>query len=36
MANATNSIGQTQVATLIWNLAGYHNNVMRNITLVAG
>jgi hypothetical protein len=36
MVNATNSIGQTQVATLIWNLAGYHNNVMRNITLVAG
>jgi hypothetical protein len=34
MANATNAIGQTQVATLIWNLAGY--NVMQNITLVAG
>jgi hypothetical protein len=36
MANATNAIGQTQVATLIWNPAGYHNNVMQNITLVAG
>ncbi|HEY2528761.1 MAG TPA: molybdopterin-dependent oxidoreductase [Xanthobacteraceae bacterium] len=36
MANATNAIGQTQTATLIWNPAGYHNNVMQNITLVAG
>lgn len=36
MANATNTIGQTQTATLIWNPAGYHNNVMQNITLVAG
>jgi DMSO/TMAO reductase YedYZ molybdopterin-dependent catalytic subunit len=36
MANATNAIGQSQVATLIWNPAGYHNNVMQTITLNAG
>ncbi len=36
MANATNAIGQTQTAALIWNPAGYHNNVMQNITLNAG
>jgi len=36
MANAINSIGQTQTATLIFNPAGYHNNVMQNITLNAG
>jgi len=36
MTNATNAIGQTQTTTLIWNPAGYHNNVMQNITLVAG
>jgi hypothetical protein len=36
MAAATNAIGQTQVGSLIWNPAGYHNNVMQNITLVAG
>ncbi len=35
MANAINTIGQTQTATLIWNPAGYHNNVMQNITLNA-
>jgi DMSO/TMAO reductase YedYZ molybdopterin-dependent catalytic subunit len=35
-ANATNAIGQTQTATLIWNPAGYHNNVMQTVTLVAG
>ena len=35
MVNATNAIGQTQTATLIFNPAGYHNNVMQNITLVA-
>ncbi len=34
--NATNAIGQTQTATLIFNPAGYHNNVMQNITLNAG
>ncbi|HEX4407899.1 MAG TPA: molybdopterin-dependent oxidoreductase [Xanthobacteraceae bacterium] len=35
MANATNKIGQTQTATLLFNGAGYHNNVMQNITLDA-
>jgi len=36
MANAINAIGQTQTAALIWNPAGYHNNVMQTITLNAG
>jgi len=36
MVNATNKIGQGQVSELIFNGAGYHNNVMQNITLVAG
>jgi hypothetical protein len=36
MANAANAIGQSQVASLIWNPAGYHNNVMQTITLNAG
>jgi DMSO/TMAO reductase YedYZ molybdopterin-dependent catalytic subunit len=36
MANATNAIGQTQTAALIFNPAGYHNNVMQNVTLNAG
>ena len=35
MANSINNIGQTQTAVLIWNPAGYHNNVMQNITLNA-
>jgi DMSO/TMAO reductase YedYZ molybdopterin-dependent catalytic subunit len=35
MVNATNAIGQTQVAQLIFNGAGYHNNVMQSITLNA-
>ncbi len=35
MANAINNIGQTQTAALIFNPAGYHNNVMQNITLNA-
>ena len=35
MVNATNAIGQTQTAALIFNPAGYHNNVMQNITLTA-
>jgi DMSO/TMAO reductase YedYZ molybdopterin-dependent catalytic subunit len=34
MVNATNKIGQTQVSELIFNGAGYHNNVMQNIALV--
>ncbi len=36
MACATNKIGQSQTAELIFNPAGYHNNVMQNITLNAG
>jgi len=35
MVNATNKIGQTQTASLLFNGAGYHNNVMQNITLTA-
>ncbi|HEX5213652.1 MAG TPA: molybdopterin-dependent oxidoreductase [Pseudolabrys sp.] len=35
MVNATNKIGQGQVTDLIFNGAGYHNNVMQNITLTA-
>ena len=35
MVNATNKIGQSQTAALMFNGAGYHNNVMQNITLVA-
>jgi DMSO/TMAO reductase YedYZ molybdopterin-dependent catalytic subunit len=35
MVNATNKIGQTQTASLLFNPAGYHNNVMQNITLEA-
>jgi len=36
MVNATNKIGQSQVTELLFNGAGYHNNVMQNITLNAG
>jgi hypothetical protein len=36
MANAINAIGQTQTSTLIFNPAGYHNNVMQRLTLNAG
>jgi hypothetical protein len=36
MVNATNKIGQAQVTELLFNGAGYHNNVMQNITLNAG
>ena len=35
MVSAANKIGQTQTATLLFNGAGYHNNVMQNITLNA-
>jgi hypothetical protein len=35
MVNATNKIGQTQTATLLFNPAGYHNNVMQSVTLTA-
>jgi DMSO/TMAO reductase YedYZ molybdopterin-dependent catalytic subunit len=34
--NATNKIGQTQTAALLFNPAGYHNNVMQSVTLAAG
>ena len=33
--NATNKLGQSQTSELIFNPAGYHNNVMQNITLTA-
>jgi hypothetical protein len=36
MVRASNAIGQTQTATLIWNPAGYHHNVMQSLTLNAG
>ncbi|HET7805617.1 MAG TPA: molybdopterin-dependent oxidoreductase [Pseudolabrys sp.] len=36
MVNATNKLGQTQVSELIFNGAGYHNNVMQTISLTAG
>jgi len=35
MVNATNKIGQGQTSELIFNPAGYHNNVMQNISLVS-
>jgi sulfite dehydrogenase len=35
MVRATNSIGQSQTATLIANPAGYHHNVMQTVTLEA-
>jgi sulfite dehydrogenase len=35
MVNATNRIGQSQTSELIFNPAGYHNNVMQSITLTA-
>ena len=35
MVNATNKIGQTQTAELLFNPAGYHNNVMQSVTLNA-
>lgn len=35
MVNASNRIGQTQTAAWLFNPAGYHNNVMQNITLNA-
>jgi hypothetical protein len=31
MAKATNRIGQTQTFELIWNPAGYHNNVVQGV-----
>jgi hypothetical protein len=35
MVNAINMIGQTQTSKLLFNGAGYHNNVMQSITLTA-
>jgi len=35
MANASNKIGQTQTPALLFNPAGYNNNVMQNIALNA-
>lgn len=35
MVRASNAIGQTQTAALIWNGAGYHHNVMQSLTLNA-
>ncbi len=34
MAKASNSAGETQVFELIWNGAGYHNNVVQKINVV--
>jgi hypothetical protein len=34
LARATNRLGETQVDTLIFNPAGYHNNVMRPTGIV--
>ena len=34
LARASNAIGQTQADALIFNPAGYHNNVMRPLSLV--
>jgi hypothetical protein len=36
MVNATNKIGQSQTSELIFNPAGYHNNLMQNVSLMAG
>ena len=35
MVNAVNMIGQAQTSQLLFNGAGYHNNVMQSITLTA-
>ena len=35
MVNATNKIGQPQTGALLFNPAGYHNNVMQSVTLHA-
>jgi len=34
MARASNGIGQTQADSLIFNPAGYHNNVMRRLAII--
>jgi DMSO/TMAO reductase YedYZ molybdopterin-dependent catalytic subunit len=33
--NAINGVGQTQTTTLLFNPAGYNNNVMQTVTLIA-
>ena len=33
MARASNGVGQTQADKLIFNPAGYHNNVIRPLTI---
>jgi len=33
LARASNTVGQTQVDALIFNAAGYHNNVIRPLTI---
>ncbi len=35
IAKASNRAGQTQADQLIWNPAGYHNNVPRPVTIIA-
>ncbi len=35
IAKASNRVGQTQADQLIWNPAGYHNNVPRPVTIIA-
>ena len=35
LAKASNVIGQTQAESLIFNPAGYHNNVVRSLTILA-
>jgi DMSO/TMAO reductase YedYZ molybdopterin-dependent catalytic subunit len=35
MVSASNALGQSQIGKLIFNPAGYHNNVMQSITLNA-
>jgi hypothetical protein len=34
LARASNRLGETQTETLIFNGAGYHNNVVRPTTIV--
>jgi hypothetical protein len=36
VARASNGAGQTQAESLIFNPAGYHNNLMRPLTVVVG
>jgi sulfite dehydrogenase len=36
MARASNTVGQTQADKLIFNPAGYHNNIIRPVTVTVG